>query len=186
MELVRPAIEHLASYQHALERRWSPDSLRPQAATEELAEIAADCDAFLASMDDPTGSGPQIVLPGGRAVPRLPGVRRWMWDGEFCGTIGLRWQPGTADLPPYCLGHIGYSVVPWKRNRGYATAALHELLPCARSVGLPFVEVTTDVVNLASQRVIAANGGVVVERFDKPAAYGGAPSLRFRIALAEV
>lgn len=183
MELVRPARAHLSSYQRALERGWSPDSLRPQAATEELAEIAADSDAFLASMDDPDGNGPLIVLPDGREVPRLPGVRRWMWDGEFCGTIGLRWQPGTTDLPPYCLGHIGYSVVPWKQNRGHATEALRQLLPRVREAGLPYVELTTDLVNLASQRVIAANGGVVAERFDKPASYGGAPSLRFRIQL---
>jgi predicted acetyltransferase len=74
-------------------------------------------------------------------------------------------------------------VVPWKRNRGYATTALRVLLPEARAVGLPFVELTTDLVNLASQRVITANGGVLVEEFDKPAAYGGAPSLRFRIQL---
>jgi len=185
MELVRPAIEHLTSYQHALERGWSPDSLRPQAAAEELDEIAADRDAFLASMDDPDGSGPLIVLPDGREVARLPGVRRWMWDGEFCGTIGLRWQPGTTDLPPYCLGHIGYSVVPWKRNRGRATEALRQLLPRAGEAGLPYVELTTDVVNLASQRVITANGGVLMEEFTKPAAYGGAPSLRFRIFLPE-
>jgi predicted acetyltransferase len=108
-----------------------------------------------------------------------------MWDGEFCGTIGLRWQPDTTELPSYCLGHIGYSVVPWKRNHGYATAALRALLPHARSVGLPYVELTTDVVNLASQRVITANGGVLVEEFTKPATYGGAPSLRFRIVLPE-
>jgi len=35
-----------------------------------------------------------------------------MWDGEFCGQIAFRWQPGTEALPPHCLGHVGYSVVP--------------------------------------------------------------------------
>ena len=59
-----------------------------------------------------------------------------MWDGEFCGSIGFRWQPGTSALPPYCLGHIGYSVVPWKQRRGYATKALALLLPDARKEGL--------------------------------------------------
>ena len=107
----------------------------------------------------------------------------WMWDGEFCGQIGFRWQPGTADLPPTCLGHIGYSVVPWKRRMGYATQALADILPEARSVGLPYVELTTDADNIASRRVIEANGGILVEQFAKPAAYGGAASLRFRIAL---
>jgi predicted acetyltransferase len=48
---------------------------------------------------------------------------------------------------------------------------------------LPYVELTTDTSNAASQRVIEANGGRVVERFNKPAHYGGAESLRYRIAL---
>jgi predicted acetyltransferase len=81
------------------------------------------------------------------------------------------------------LGHVGYAVVPWKRQRGYATRALALLLPLARAQGLAWVEITTDASNLPSQRVITANGGVLVEHFDKPMVYGGTPSLRFRIDL---
>jgi predicted acetyltransferase len=106
-----------------------------------------------------------------------------MWDGEFCGTINLRWQLGTGELPPYCLGHIGYSVVPWKRRRGYATQALRLLLHQARGEGLEYVELITEVANSASRRVIEANGGEFVEQFRKPAVHGGAESLRFRIWL---
>jgi predicted acetyltransferase len=43
------------------------------------------------------------------------------------------------------------------------------------------VELTTDVVNHASRRVIESNGGTVVERFFKAPSYGGAESLRYRI-----
>ena len=43
---------------------------------------------------------------------------------------------GTEALPPTCLGHIGYAVVPWKRGRGYATRALAMLLPEARKEGV--------------------------------------------------
>jgi predicted acetyltransferase len=106
-----------------------------------------------------------------------------MWDGEFCGAIGFRWQPGTSELPSYVLGHIGYSVVPWKRRRGYATLALRLLLEDVGKEGLDYVELTTDADNVASRRVIEANGGEVVERFFKDVAYGGAESLRFRILL---
>ena len=183
MQLVWPAREHLSEYKRALERGWSPDNLRPEAAQEELADIGKDADQFLAEQVDREAKGPAIVLPDGRLVQRLPGLHKWMWDGEFCGTIGFRWQPGTAELPPYCLGHIGYAVVPWKRGRGYATQALADILPEARAVGLPYVELTTDVGNIASQKVIEANGGRVVERFNKPAGYGGAESLRYRIDL---
>ena len=123
------------------------------------------------------------MLADGSTVTRIPGYRYWLWDGEFCGQISFRWQPGTTDLPPTCLGHIGYSVVPWKRRRGYATEALRQLLSIVRQEGLPFVELTTDIDNVASQRVIEANGGVLFERFAKPACYGGTPALRYRIAL---
>ena len=57
------------------------------------------------------------------------------------------------------------------------------MLPLARERGLARVEITTDPDNLASQRVIAANGGVLVETFDKGPAYGHAPGLRYRIDL---
>ncbi len=49
---------------------------------------------------------------------------------------------------------------------------------------LAYVELTTDRTNLASQHVITTNGGQLVERFHKPAEYGGAESLRFRIPLS--
>jgi predicted acetyltransferase len=57
------------------------------------------------------------------------------------------------------------------------------LLPEAAAEGLSYVELTTDETNLGSQRVIVANGGRLVEKFNKDPVYGGAPSLRFRIYL---
>lgn len=183
MHLVWPAAEYLSSYADALERGWSPDTMRVETGREELARIRADPALFLSQQVDREANGPPVTLPDGSTVPRLPGYRRWMWDGDFSGVIGFRWQPGTSELPEYCLGHIGFSVVPWKRGRGYATRALALLLPETAAEGLHYVELTTDEGNVASQRVIRANGGQLVERFHKPAAYGGAASLRFRIPL---
>ena len=184
MQLVRPGPKHLASYVAALERGWSADNERGvEAAREELTRIQADAAAFLASMEDREAKGPPVTLPDGSAAKRLPGFRRWLWDGEFCGSIGLRWQTGTTALPPHCLGHIGYAVVPWKQHRGYAKSALRLILPEAKAVGLPYVEITTDPDNIASQRVIEANGGILVEHFIKPQQFGCKPGLRFRITL---
>src|SRR5262245_10278678 len=132
MKLVWPAREYLTSYVAALERGWSPDNLRgPAGAADELRRITSDADQFLAAQVDRDASSGEVTLPDGTAVRRLPGYKRWIWDGEFCGIIGLRWQPGTEALPPHCLGHIGYSVVPWKQRRGYASRALREFLPDA-------------------------------------------------------
>lgn len=182
MTLVWPSRRYLPSYAAALERGWSPDSLRGEAAAhDELARIAADADAFLASLVDREAAGDSVTLLDGSTVPRLPGYRRWMWDGEFCGSIGLRWQRGTEALPPHCLGHIGYAVVPWKQRRGYATRALREVLREAEAEGLRFVEITTDPDNVASRRVVEANGGVLFEEFVTPSSLGGGRKLRYRV-----
>ena len=181
--LLRPAAAYLPAYVAALQRGYSPSAHRPAKRLEELAAIAADADAFLASCEDVDARGAPVTLPDGSRVARLPGLVRWMWDGEFAGSIGLRWQSGTPDLPEWCLGHVGYSVVPWKRRRGHATAALRLILPEARQVGLPYVEVVTDSDNTASQRVVIANGGALLERFRKATVYGAAEALRYRIPL---
>jgi predicted acetyltransferase len=182
MQLVWPARLYLASYAAALERGWSHDNIRgADASREQLEQIAADPDTFVTSLVDREAKGPAITLKDGTKATRLPGYHKWMWDGEFCGAIGARWQPGTEALPPYCLGHVGYSVVPWKRRRGYATAALHEILPDLAAEGLRYVEITTDPDNMPSRRVIEANGGVLIETFTRPASLGGTPGLRYRI-----
>ena len=186
MKLVWPSAEYLPSYIAALERGWSPDNVRgPVVAQEQLARIAADANAFLASLVDREAAGDSITLPDGTSAPRVPGFRRWMWDGEFCGSIGFRWQRGTEALPPHCLGHIGYAVVPWKQRRGYATQALGDMLREARAEGLRYVEITTQPDNIPSQRVITANGGVFVEEFITPPSLGSKRERRYRIHLDE-
>ena len=52
-----------------------------------------------------------------------------------------------------------------------------------RALGLPFVILTTDPDNQPSQRVILANGGVLLGPVVKPEAYGGGEQFRFRIDL---
>ncbi len=207
MQLVWPSLDHLGAYRQALERGWSPDNVRgAAAAAEELQCINTDPVAFVASMVDREGQGGPVTLPNGSQAARLPGYRRWIFDGAagrpgetggtasnetcgafcgaFCGVIGLRWQRGTSTLPAHVLGHIGYAVVPWQRGRGHARAALLAMLPAARAEGLCWVDLTTDADNIASQRVIVAAGGLLVEAFDKPAAFGGKTSLRYRIVLS--
>jgi predicted acetyltransferase len=184
MHLVPPSLDRLPSYIAALKRGWSPDNIKGAAASiDELAQIEKDPRSFVESLTDREAKGPPIVLPDGTTAARLPGFRLWLWDTEFCGSIGLRWQPGTSELPAHVLGHIGYAVVPWKEGRGYAKLALKLMLEHARGEGLQYAEITTDPDNVASRRVIEVNGGVLVERFQRPAQYGGTDALRFRIAL---
>ncbi|MGH7050961.1 MAG: hypothetical protein ACREE5_09990 [Acetobacteraceae bacterium] len=127
--LIRPGPELLSAYEAALAAGWSPSNVRDLSA-EQLAAIRADSGRFLHDLIDPEGT---VLLADGRIVPRLPFHLFWISNGEFCGAINFRFLRGTEDLPPHVEGHVGYSVVPWKRRRGYATAAL-ALLAMALSI----------------------------------------------------
>ena len=176
LRLTEPSLDRLGEYEAALAAGWSPDTERDGSA-EQLAALRRDRHAFLAEL---TRQGGTIVLTSGRIVPRLPSRLYWLDDGEFCGVISFRFVPGSDELPDYVPGHVGYAVVPWKRQRGYATLALALLLPVARAVGLRRVEITCDDDNEASRRVIVNNGGVFIGT--RPEALGKT-KLVFRIGL---
>lgn len=79
-------------------------------------------------------------------------------DRRIVGMIQLR-----HELNEYLKnfgGHIGYSVRPSERRRGYAGSMLAEFLPVCRRMGLGRVLVTCLTGNVASRRTILKNGGV--------------------------
>lgn len=182
-ELLAPAEALVDSHVEALRRGWSPNTMRPEAAAEAVAAYEADPADYLDRLNDPVGRQPDVVLPDGTVRRRLPGLVRWMWDGEFCGSINFRWQPGQVELPPYVPGHVGYTVVPWKQGRGYATRALGLLLPELVGFGLPWIELTTDDDNVASQKVIERNGGALVGEFEHSPEYDSGRGRLYRITL---
>ena len=178
LALYEPNLAQLPAYAAALECGWSPNNVR-DVSKEQLEAIRVDATAFIASL---VAQGGTVKLPDGSEIPKLPHCTRWMWGGAFVGTISLRWQAGTDALPEHVLGHIGFAVVPSKRQRGYATEALGMMLAEARRVGLGRVEITTDPDNMASQRVIEANGGRLAGEFPNPR-YGPQPKLLYLVDL---
>ena len=79
-------------------------------------------------------------------------------DGRtILGVLNLRHR-----LTPFLEvegGHIGYSIRPSERNKGYATRMLAMALEEARRLGMKRVLITCDRENVASARVIQKNGG---------------------------
>ncbi|MGH1577805.1 GNAT family N-acetyltransferase [Planktotalea sp.] len=185
MILLKPNIDNIPAYVSALQRGWSPDNLRSEAAQEQIASISKDAKSFVLNLDDPTARAGPVTLPDGSKVPRLPSIRRWLWDDGFCGHISLRWKPGTEELPPTCAGHIGYAVVPWRHGEGLASAALVGILPEAKAIGLRYVKITTSPDNPASVRVIEKAGGTLTRTYIADNALGGHETLEFKIALAD-
>ena len=161
MQLVRPGPEHLTSYVAALEHGWSADNERGiEAAHEELSRIQADAAAFLASMEDREAKGPPVTLPDGSAVQRPRASGAGSGTASSAGAAGCGGSQVSAP-PPHCLGHIGYAVC-----RGSSASGMQSqrYASCFRKPRRrpSVVEITTDPDNIASQRVIEANGGVFV------------------------
>ena len=57
-------------------------------------------------------------------------------------------------------GHIGYSVAPSERRKGYASQMLKLALPKCKELGIDKVLITCIEDNIGSRKTILANGGV--------------------------
>jgi len=79
-------------------------------------------------------------------------------DGRVVGVIDLRHH---IDHPVLSVwgGHIGYSVRPSERGKGYATQMLRQCVKKARERGIERVLVTCHPWNAPSERTIQACGG---------------------------
>lgn len=80
-------------------------------------------------------------------------------DDRLVGIMDFRHPLTPAMLQ--CSGHIGYSVRPSERRKGYCTEMLRQLLPLCVSAGEKRVLITCAKENIASAKVILANGGVL-------------------------
>ena len=97
---------------------------------------------------------------GGRNE-RFPYADHVWWliaDGEYAGQVSIRPELGTDFLITYG-GHIGYSIRPSLRGKGYGTRILALALPLARDLGLKRVLVTCNADNEPSRRIIEHCGG---------------------------
>lgn len=95
----------------------------------------------------------------------VPDSTWWWTEGEhYLGSVNVRHR--LTDHLRRVGGHIGYMVRPSARRRGHATAMLAAVLPHAHALGVDPALLTCDVDNVASRRVIEANGGVPQDGLD--------------------
>jgi predicted acetyltransferase len=147
LQLVAPALEWLSSY------------------LEFLDEVAAVGERVWPARPDPAETAESFVARLLRAEvspdpPALPQTTYWATIGEaVVGHIGLRHRLN-AELAEFG-GHIGYTVRPSYRARGLAKEMLRQVLrtPKAQEIGNLLLTCAPD--NVASNRTIQANGGVL-------------------------
>jgi predicted acetyltransferase len=83
-------------------------------------------------------------------------------DNKIVGIVNLRHYLNDFYKD---LGHIGYSVRPSERKKGYATEILRQILDYAREQGLSEVYITCKKDNEASRKTIIKNGGISSRTF---------------------
>lgn len=97
----------------------------------------------------------------GLASQGVPAIQYVAFDekNQALGFLNLRLRLNASLLEKG--GHIGYSVRPSQRGKGYAKEMLKQAVSCAISKNITTILVTCDETNVASRAVIVANGGIL-------------------------
>lgn len=87
-------------------------------------------------------------------------------DDKLVGMIQVRHR--FNDYLEKYAGHIGYSVRPSERRKGYAKEMLRMALPFCREIGIDRVLITCIDGNIGSEKTILANGGLYEYTIHEP------------------
>lgn len=113
---------------------------------------------------------------------QVPETILWLVDDdEFLGRLELRHR--LTEHLRQIGGHIGYTIRPSRRREGWGTEILRLGLGAARDHGFDRVLLTCDPDNIASKKIIEANGGVFENRVQLDRAGVHFDKLRYWIEL---
>lgn len=168
-ELVFPSEKYKESFLEALAEETNETS-RLEGPKERGDLARSDFSAFLKLLEDERNG---INLK----EERVPQTAYWLVEGDkFIGRVSIRHF--LNEKLKNVGGHIGYSIRPTEREKGYGSLILKLVLPKAKGMGLDKVMVTCSKDNIASKKIIEKNQGMLDSEGigDK-----GEPLLRFWI-----
>lgn len=162
LKLVEPSLDYFDSYLKALKNNYAYGTAQPYDLAK-MAQIEADPAQHLIDLE--TFKEGSFKAVDGSEHPKVPQNHLWIVKNnqDFVGAINFR--PKLSELLTQFGGHIGYSVAQDFRGNGYATQALALFLASPvllAKVDRPYILLTTDPSNIASQKVILANGGKLI------------------------
>lgn len=157
--LIRPTSEYagqLAEYrQEFLDAGGSMDGCGPLRRFEDPEEYIQVCKDY----EDPE-TVPSHLVPSTQFLF----IRKN--DNKLVGMIQVRHY--FNDFLEKYAGHIGYSVRPSERRKGYAKKMLQMTLPFCREFGIHKVLIACIDGNMGSEKTILANGGVYESTVHEP------------------
>ena len=149
--LVKPTMEYaeqIVEYRKAfLESGDSMDGMGPLRRIEDPSEYIKFCE---------TCENPATVPEGLVLATQFLFIRTS--DNKLLGMVQVRHY--FNDFLEKFGGHIGYSVRPDERRKGYAKQMLKKVLPFCKEIGLEKVLISCIDGNVGSEKTILANGGV--------------------------
>jgi predicted acetyltransferase len=153
MELVKPSLKYKESFLEAVEEfKAEGKSMFMHDVSNEIG-AGMDFEKFLERIN---------FREQGKDLPegRVPQTHLWLVEGsKFIGWVKIRHE--LNDTLMQYGGHIGYSIRPSERRKGYGTKILELGLEEAKRLGIEKVLVTCDDDNIASAKIIEKNGGVM-------------------------
>jgi len=169
MQLIKPTIE---LKQKALEYRQAHFNCNEQAIEGDNGfDEAETYEIWLARLEEVEAGRHEYLVPSSTYFAMI--------NGEIVGVVDIRHR--LNDFLLKSGGHIGYSVHPYERRKGYATEILRLALEKCNHIGIEKALVTCDKKNIGSQKTILNNAGVFENEF---ADENGDITLRYWIDVA--
>ena len=157
--LIRPSSEYsaqIAEYrQEFLDVGGSMDGTGPLCRIDDPEEYIKVCREY----EEPT-TVPSHLVP----ATQFFFIRKS--DNKLVGMIQIRHY--LNDFLEKFGGHIGYSVRPSERRKGYAKLMLQKTLPFCKEIRLEKVLITCIDGNIGSEKTILANGGIYESTVHEP------------------